>query len=193
MLRRSTSSGSNNEEKKDEKVNTSNLVAAGHDNFDMIFMMLMGIRTATGKFANLPARDLTAADFDQKWDGDFLKGGSPDTPAHGNNDFRFRDFSPLVFRQIRERFGVMTEDYLLTNVAVDLEARAPAIARQLETLTGRPASHDAVVAFMGVEPAYLEAAWAAIDDRYGSADAYLSQALGVDATLRDRIGARLSA
>ena len=48
MLRRSTSSGSNNEEKKDEKVNTSNLVAAGHDNFDMIFMMLMGIRTATG-------------------------------------------------------------------------------------------------------------------------------------------------
>ena len=114
MLRRSTSSGSNNEEKKDEKVNTSNLVAAGHDNFDMIFMMLMGIRTATGKFANLPARDLTAADFDQKWDGDFLKGGSPDTPAHGNNDFRFRDFSPLVFRQIRERFGVMTEDYLLS-------------------------------------------------------------------------------
>ena len=115
MLRRSTSSGSNNEDsKKDEKVNTSNLVAAGHDNFDMIFMMLMGIRTATGKFANLPARDLTAADFDQKWDGDFLKGGSPDTPAHGNHDFRFRDFSPLVFRQIRERFGVMTEDYLLS-------------------------------------------------------------------------------
>jgi len=86
----------------------------------------------------------------------------------------------------------MIEDYLLTNVAVDLEARAPAIARQLEAVTGRVAAHDAVVAFMGVEPAYLEAAWAAINDRHGSVDAYLTQALGVDTALRDRIGARLS-
>ena len=38
----------------------------------MIFMMLMGIRTAVGKFANVPSRDLHAGDFDQKWDGDFL-------------------------------------------------------------------------------------------------------------------------
>lgn len=116
MLRRSASSSSNGQRSDggDEMINTSKLVANGHENYDMIFMMLMGIRTATGKFANLPARDLTAADFDQKWDGDFLKGGSPDTPAHGNHDFRFRDFSPLVFRQIRERFGVMTPDYLLS-------------------------------------------------------------------------------
>ena len=87
----------------------------------------------------------------------------------------------------------MIADYLLTNQAVDLEARAPAIARQLERMTGRPAAHDAVVAFMGVEPAYLEAAWAAIDDRHGSIDAYLAEALGIDTVLRDRIGARLSA
>ena len=87
----------------------------------------------------------------------------------------------------------MIADYLLTNQAVDLEARAPAIARQLERMTGRPAAHDAVVAFMGVEPAYLEAAWAAIDDRHGSIDSYLAEALGIDTVLRDRIGARLSA
>lgn len=87
----------------------------------------------------------------------------------------------------------MIEDYLLTNVAVDLDARAPAIARQLEAMTGRRAAHDAVVAFMGVEPAYLEAAWTAIDARHGSVDAYLAGILGVDTALRDRIGARLSA
>src|SRR5690606_26294450 len=44
----------------------------------------------------------------------------------------------------------MVEDYLLTNAAVDLAGRAPAIARQLETMTGRPVAHDAVVAFLGV-------------------------------------------
>lgn len=87
----------------------------------------------------------------------------------------------------------MVEDYLLTNTAVDLARRAPGIARQLEAMTGRPASHDAVVAFLGVEPVYLETALAAIADRHGSVDAYLEQALGVDAAARDRIGERLSA
>ncbi len=84
-------------------------------------------------------------------------------------------------------------DYLLTNVAVDLEARAPAMAQQLEVLTGRPAAPDAVVAFMGVEPAYLDAALTAIVAEHGSIDDYLTRALGVDGPLRDRIGDRLAA
>lgn len=84
-------------------------------------------------------------------------------------------------------------DYLLTNTAVDLEGRAPAIARQLEAHTGRAVAHDAVVAFLGVEAVYLDTAMAGIAERYGSADAYLEQALGVDTALRDRISARLAA
>ncbi len=86
----------------------------------------------------------------------------------------------------------MIADYLLTNTAVDLERRAPGIARQLEAMTGRAASHDAVVAFLGVEPVYLDTALAEIAAVHGSIDAYLDQALGVDAALRDRIGARLA-
>jgi len=74
----------------------------------------MGIRTSVGKFANVPQRTLVSSDFDQKWDGDFLAKGSADTPAHNQQDFRFRDFSPLVFRQIREHFGVTNEEYLLS-------------------------------------------------------------------------------
>lgn len=87
----------------------------------------------------------------------------------------------------------MIADYLLTNTAVDLAARAPAIARQIEAFTGRPAPHEAVVAFLGVEAAWLEAALDAIAARHGSVEAYLTGALGVDADLRGRIGERLSA
>ena len=87
----------------------------------------------------------------------------------------------------------MVEDYLLTNAAVDLAGRAPGIARQLETMTGRPVAHDAVVAFLGVEPVYLETAMGEIAARHGSVESYLEEALGVDATLRDRIGERLTA
>ncbi|GAA0197115.1 protein tyrosine/serine phosphatase [Brevundimonas nasdae] len=87
----------------------------------------------------------------------------------------------------------LIEDFLLTNAAVDLDRRAPSVARQLEKMTGRVASHEAVVAFLGVEPDYLDAAFAEIAKRNGSLDAYLEQVLGVDAALRDRITARLSA
>ncbi|MDY6923216.1 MAG: tyrosine-protein phosphatase [Pseudomonadota bacterium] len=87
----------------------------------------------------------------------------------------------------------MVEDYLLTNAAVDMAGRAPGIARQLETMTGRPVAHDAVVAFLGVEPVYLDTAMDEIAARHGSVESYLEQALGVDAALRDRIGERLTA
>ena len=87
----------------------------------------------------------------------------------------------------------MIEDYLLTNVAIDLVGRAPSMAKSLEKSTGRAVSEDAVVAFLGVRPEFLEAAFDAIEAQHGSLDAYLDQALGVDAELRDRIVARLTA
>lgn len=87
----------------------------------------------------------------------------------------------------------MIADYLLTNTAVDLEGRAPAIARQLEARTGRAAAHDAVVAFLGVEALFLDTALTEIAGQYGSTDGYLERALGVDPVLRDRIAERLAA
>ena len=86
----------------------------------------------------------------------------------------------------------MMADYMLTNAAVDLERLAPSFAKQIETMSGRKPSDDAVVAFMGVEPAYLDAAFAAIDQRHGSVDAYLEQVIGVDDPLRLRIIERLT-
>jgi protein-tyrosine phosphatase len=87
----------------------------------------------------------------------------------------------------------LMEDYLLTNEAVDLVARAPEMAVQMERFTGRRPSDDAIVAFMGVEPAFLDSGLASIRNRHGSIDAYLEQVLGVDAAKRDRIGERLAA
>jgi len=84
-------------------------------------------------------------------------------------------------------------DYLLTNTAVDLEGQAGFIAERLKTMTGRTASHAAVVAFLGVAPEFLDAALAEMTTAHGSVDGYLEVALGIDATRRDRIVERLSA
>jgi protein-tyrosine phosphatase len=87
----------------------------------------------------------------------------------------------------------LIEDYLLTNRAVDLEARAPKIAEQLKAFTGREASHGAVVAFLGVEAAWLEAAFDEMGRRVGGIDGYLEQVLGLDAARRAQIAGRLTA
>jgi protein tyrosine/serine phosphatase len=85
----------------------------------------------------------------------------------------------------------LMEDYILTNAAVRLEQRAPDIRKRIQTVYGREPTDAAVIAFLGVEPAYLEAAFEAIDARHGSLDRYLEEALGVDAAARERLVARL--
>lgn len=82
-------------------------------------------------------------------------------------------------------------DYLMTNEAVRLDARIPEIRERLKRLYGREASDAAVKAFLGVEPGFLQTAFDAIGERHGSLDAYLERVLGVDASLRDRLEARL--
>lgn len=86
----------------------------------------------------------------------------------------------------------LMEDYLLTNRVVRLEERAPEIAEMLHKHFGRRPSASAVVAFMGVAPDFLDAAFDEIAARHGSLDAYLSD-LGVDQRRRDQIAERLLA
>jgi protein tyrosine/serine phosphatase len=85
----------------------------------------------------------------------------------------------------------LIEDYLLTNTAVDLEGRAPEVARTIEANFGRKATPEAVQAFLGVRPEYLAESFRVIDERYGSLDAYLDRACGLDPASRDRVAARL--
>jgi len=77
-------------------------------------------------------------------------------------------------------------DYLLTNTAGDSEARIRAGMETVKGVNGGM-SDEAARAIMGVEPEYLEAAFAAIDERHGSIDAWLAEALDLDAAARERL------
>ena len=78
----------------------------------------------------------------------------------------------------------IVEDYLLTNRAGVVETRGPAIARIIAEHAGKAPDDAAVRAAMGVQAAYLETALSAIEDRHGSVDAYLRDALGLDSARR---------
>lgn len=82
-------------------------------------------------------------------------------------------------------------DYLLTNVAGNVEAR---IAAGMGTVGAiyKGISEEGARAIMGVEQAYLDTAYKAIDERYGSFDAYLSEAIGIDGPVRERLKAALT-
>lgn len=82
-------------------------------------------------------------------------------------------------------------DYLLTNTAVRLEARAPEIAETIHRTYGRKPSLAAVQAFLGVDPSFLQAAFAEIETRHGGIDAYLEEVLAVTPALRSNIEGKL--
>ena len=82
-------------------------------------------------------------------------------------------------------------DYLLTNAAARLEERAPLVAQMMAEQTGRTPTLEAVRTAMGVDAAYLDQALKSIRAEYGSVDAYLEKALGVDPKVRDGVTTRL--
>jgi 1-phosphatidylinositol-4-phosphate 5-kinase len=103
------------ESSKGSKGQTCKRITQDHESFELIFDMLMGIRTAVGRFTSAAMPDeIGPAEFNQSWEGDFLARGTPETPAHHQSDFKFKDYSPLVFRQLRERFGITSQDYMLS-------------------------------------------------------------------------------
>jgi protein-tyrosine phosphatase len=82
-------------------------------------------------------------------------------------------------------------DYVLTNTAGDAEARIAAGMETIRVISG-DLDEEIMRVLMGVEPEYLEAAFASVEERHGSIDAYLEEALGADAALREKLRAALA-
>ena len=78
-------------------------------------------------------------------------------------------------------------DYAYTNVAMDIDKRLPGIKARMEERLARELDPESLRPMLGVEPAYLHTALDAINARYGSADAYLTDVLGVDENAREKL------
>lgn len=82
-------------------------------------------------------------------------------------------------------------DYLLTNVAGNIEGRIAAGARLVRKSHGPDISDDAVRTLMTAHPAWLDAMFAAIRERHGSVRDYADVVLGVSqerlAQIEDRL------
>ncbi|OIV96686.1 hypothetical protein TanjilG_09228 [Lupinus angustifolius] len=89
-------------------------ISKGHKNYDLMLNLQLGIRHSVGKEASIP-REIKPSDFDpnEKFWTRFPPDGSKITPPHQSTDFRWKDYCPMVFRQLRKLFHVDPADYML--------------------------------------------------------------------------------
>ncbi|TKY74313.1 Phosphatidylinositol 4-phosphate 5-kinase 1 [Spatholobus suberectus] len=89
-------------------------ISKGHKNYDLMLNLQLGIRYSVGKEASF-SRELKPSDFDPKekfWTR-FPTEGSKITPPHHSVEFRWKDYCPMVFRQLRRLFQLDPADYML--------------------------------------------------------------------------------
>lgn len=94
-----------------------------------------------------------------------------------------KDRTGLAAGILHHLLGVHSDDlmadYLLTNVAGNIERRIAAGAGVVRSNFGWSMEDEAVRTLMSVHPDYLETAFAAIRDAHGDIDAYARDVLGV--------------
>jgi protein tyrosine/serine phosphatase len=84
-------------------------------------------------------------------------------------------------------------DYLLTNDEARMARKMAFLGPWLRDTAGKTVDDAALRVAVSVNAAYLETAFAAIREAHGSLDGYLTDVLGVDQPLRERLQARLLA
>ena len=82
-------------------------------------------------------------------------------------------------------------DYVLTNVAVNVDGRLGEIAEMFNAHIGKAYEPEVFRPFIGVRLPYLETAFATIVGEVGSLDAYLTETLGVTGAQQDTIRDKL--
>jgi protein tyrosine/serine phosphatase len=82
-------------------------------------------------------------------------------------------------------------DFLETNNEERMARKMSFLGPWLRETVGQTVADEALRVAVGVHADYLNTAFAAIEQRHGSIDAYLAEVLGVDDPLRARLHERL--
>ncbi|XP_055812163.1 phosphatidylinositol 4-phosphate 5-kinase 9 [Solanum dulcamara] len=91
-------------------------IIKGHRSYDLMLSLQLGIRYTVGKITPIQRREIRTSDFGPRasfWMY-FPKGGSQLTPTHQSEDFKWKDYCPMVFRNLREMFKIDAADYMMS-------------------------------------------------------------------------------
>lgn len=80
----------------------------------IIYMMLTAIRSVVSILESKPMKVIGLHDFGENVKLEFDQKGTTSTPV-SKYDFKFKDYSPWIFRKLRSFFGIDAADYLVKN------------------------------------------------------------------------------
>lgn len=87
----------------------------GHRSYELMLDLQLGIRWSVGKITPVvPPRQLTPDLFAVKSKIVFPRQGSRETPPHPTEDFKWKDYCPMVFRKLRDLFVVDAGEYMIS-------------------------------------------------------------------------------
>jgi hypothetical protein len=93
-----------------------NIINESHVNYVMMYNMLTGIRIGVSRCQAKVKRPLVDEDYKARHKFTFDIIGNELTPS-AKYDFKFKDYAPWVFRELREYFHLDPADYLLSLTA----------------------------------------------------------------------------
>ncbi|XP_011087754.1 phosphatidylinositol 4-phosphate 5-kinase 8 [Sesamum indicum] len=88
----------------------------GHKSYYLMLSLQLGIRYTVGKITPVPMREVRSSDFGEqaRIRMYFPRKGSQLTPPHNSVDFYWKDYCPMVFRNLRELFKLNAADYMMS-------------------------------------------------------------------------------
>ncbi|XP_057808300.1 phosphatidylinositol 4-phosphate 5-kinase 8-like isoform X2 [Salvia miltiorrhiza] len=88
----------------------------GHRSYFLMLSLQLGIRYTVGKITPVPMREVRSSDFAEqaRIRMYFPRKGSQLTPPHHSIDFYWKDYCPMVFRNLRELFKLNAADYMMS-------------------------------------------------------------------------------
>ncbi|XP_024979412.1 phosphatidylinositol 4-phosphate 5-kinase 8 [Cynara cardunculus var. scolymus] len=88
----------------------------GHKSYFLMLNLQLGIRYTVGKITPVPMREVRSSDFGERARIRmyFPRKGSQFTPPHYSVDFYWKDYCPMVFRNLREMFKLDAAEYMMS-------------------------------------------------------------------------------
>ncbi|KAM7470369.1 hypothetical protein LguiA_008552 [Lonicera macranthoides] len=91
-------------------------VDSHNNSYFLMLNLQLGIRYTVGKITPVPMREVRSSDFGERARIRmfFPRKGSQFTPPHYSVDFYWKDYCPMVFRNLREMFKLDAADYMMS-------------------------------------------------------------------------------
>lgn len=101
---------------KEPKSRSCIMISGGNQSHYFMLNLQLGIRYTVGKITPIPAREVRHTDFAEqaRIKMFFPRKGSQLTPPHHSLDFYWKDYCPMVFRNLREMFKLNAADYMMS-------------------------------------------------------------------------------